>query len=82
MDFRGCEHPRINVAAQGGGLRPGPICPQQLRRQQRVAQMQTPIFVNQQGAHEKAVLRRDFPPAFKLGRYRSKALDEALIAKP
>src|SRR5882757_1233606 len=44
--------------------------------------MQTPIFVNQEGAHEKTVSRLDLSPAFKLGRYRTKALDEALIAKP
>ena len=51
------EHARINVAAQRRGLRSRPIGAQQLRRQQRIAQVQAAVFMDQQRAHDEAGLR-------------------------
>ena len=50
------EYAGIDVAAQHRRPRPGPIGSQQPRRQQRIAQMQAAIFVDQQRAHDEAGL--------------------------
>ena len=81
MQFRARENPRINVAAQGGSLHSRPIGAQQLRRQQRIAQMQPPVLVNQQCAHQEAVLR-DKIVTLKFGLHAGKTRGEALIPQP
>ncbi len=75
----GFDHPRIDIAAQDRGLRSRPISPQQLRRQQRIAQMQAPILVDQQRAHDEAVLFIVIGAAPESRVYACEPIDEAPI---
>jgi len=56
IHFGSREHAGINIAAQGCGLRSRPIRAQQPRRQQRIAQMQPAILMDQERAHDETCL--------------------------
>ena len=51
--LRGGEHPRVQAAAHLVGARAHPVRRQQRRRQQRIAQVNLAIFVDQQRADEE-----------------------------
>jgi hypothetical protein len=80
MGFRRAEDSCINIPAKHRRLRSRPIGSQQLCRQQRVAQMQAAILVDQQRTHQKAVARLDVAVTLELRLHDREAGDEALVA--
>ena len=59
VDFRGDEHAYINVAAERGGTGAGPMRRQQAFRQQRIAEVQSTIFMSEQGTQDERGFRLD-----------------------
>src|SRR5216683_1313998 len=81
MRFGRPENTRVDIPAQRRSLRSRPIGPQQPRRQQRIAQMQAAIFMDQERAHDKTRLRIESAKAVQRGEDAFEALDEALVSK-
>src|ERR1700730_18292054 len=82
MRFGAREYTRIDIPAQRRGLRSRPIGTQQPRRQQRIAQMQAAVFMDQERAHDEGCLMIESAQVVERRQHPLETMHEALVSTP